>query len=178
MSVPIRHQLAVAEPASQAIEDLYRAHGLALVRFALLLVGDQPTADDVVQDAFLGLHRNWRRGNDPANLPAYLRTAVLNAARSAVRARIRRQALTLRAVRHDPPAWSAEAVVMAGQDSPALLAAVARLPRRQREVLGLRYFLELSEKEIAEAMGITRGTVASTTARALKALARQLKEEQ
>lgn len=177
MPVRIRDHLGVAEPASQEIENLYRAHGLSLVRFALLLVGDQPTAEDVVQEAFLGLHRNWRRGHDPANLLAYLRTAVLNAARSAVRARIRRQALALRAAKHDPPVWSAEAAVMDSEDGQAMLAAVARLPRRQREVLGLRYYLDLSEKEIAEAMGVTRGTVASTTARALKALGRELKEE-
>ena len=72
----------MAGSASQEIESLYRAHGLALVRLAVLLVGDQSTAEEVVQEAFLGLHRNWRRGHNPANLLAYLRAAVLNAARS------------------------------------------------------------------------------------------------
>jgi RNA polymerase sigma factor (sigma-70 family) len=66
---------------------------------------------------------------------------------------------------------------MADADGRAVLAAVARLPRRQREVLALRYFLDLSEKQIAAMLGISRGTVASTTARGIAALARKLKEE-
>lgn len=164
------------QPATAVIEELYRSHGLGLVRFALLLLGDQATAEDVVQEAFLGLYRSWRPGREPDDVLAYLRTAVLNAARTALRARARRQALA-RAVQPDPPAWSAEAEVMADEDGRAVLAAVACLPRRQREVLALRYFLDLSEKQIAAILGISRGTVASATARGLAALAVKLKEE-
>jgi RNA polymerase sigma-70 factor (sigma-E family) len=146
------------------------------VRFALLLLGDQATAEDVVQEAFLGLYRSWRPGREPDDVLAYLRTAVLNAARTALRGRARRQALA-RAVQPDPPVWSAEAEVMADEDGRAVLAAVACLPRRQREVLALRYFLDLSEKQISAILGISRGTVASATARGLAALAVKLKEE-
>jgi len=142
-----------------------------------MMVGDQATAEDAVQEAFLGLHRNWQRIESSPNVLAYLRTAVVNACRSALRSRVRRQALLLRAARHDPPVWSAEAAAMDSEEGRIVLAAVAQLPRRQREVLAARYFLDLTEKEIAVLLGVTRGTVASTAARALGALARDLKEE-
>jgi RNA polymerase sigma-70 factor (sigma-E family) len=169
---------ATAGAPGPGVDSLYRAHGLDLVRFAVMLVGDRATAEDVVQEAFLGLHRTWLRGVEPANVLAYLRTAVVNAARSALRGRARRQALLLRSARHDPPVWSAEAAAMANEEGRAVLAAIARLPRRQREVLALRYFLDLSEKEIAETLGVSRGTVASTAARALAVLTREFKESQ
>jgi RNA polymerase sigma factor (sigma-70 family) len=79
----------------------------------------------------------------------------------------------------EPPGLvqSAEASVLAGEDRRALLAAVGALPRRQREVLALKYFLDLGEQEIATILRISRGAVASTSSRALTALARQLREE-
>lgn len=163
--------------AADAVDDLYRAHGLGLIRFALMLVGDQGTAEDVVQEAFLGLYRGWHRVDDPGNALPYLRTAVLNGARSVHRSRRRALARLLRSVQHDPPVWSAEAAAMDRADRRAVLAAVARLPRRQREVLALRYYLDLSEQEIAGILGVARGTVSSTAARALAALAGQFEEE-
>ena len=73
---------------------------------------------------------------------------------------------------------SAEALVLAGEDRRALLAAVGALPRRQREVLALKYFLDLGEQEIAAVfLRISRGAVASTASRPLTALARQFREE-
>jgi RNA polymerase sigma factor (sigma-70 family) len=72
---------------------------------------------------------------------------------------------------------SAEALVLAGEDRRALLAAVGALPRRQREVLALKYFLDLGEQEIAAVLCISRGAVASTASRPLTALARQFREE-
>ncbi len=83
----------------------------------------------------------------------------------------------LRRVPHEPPVWSAESAALAGEDRKALLAAVARLPRRAREVLALRYYLDLTDHEIAAALGVSRATVSSTASRALAALARDLKEE-
>jgi RNA polymerase sigma factor (sigma-70 family) len=76
----------------------------------------------------------------------------------------------------DPPVWSAEAAAIDGEDRRMLLAAVAALPPRQREVLALKYFLDLSEADVAAILGITRGTVSSTGTRAIAALAKQLKE--
>jgi RNA polymerase sigma-70 factor (sigma-E family) len=164
------------QPASraEAVGDLYRRHAVGLVRLALLLVGDQPSAEDVVQEAFLGMYRNWPTLNDHGRAGGYLRAAVVNGCRDVLRARKR---AWLRPVRHDPPVWSAEAAAMASEDRRAVLAAMARLPRRQREVLVLRYYAELADTEIASVLGVSRGTVVSTASRALGVLARRVKEE-
>ena len=160
--------------AADAVEEAYRAHALGLTRFALLLVGDKATAEDLVQDAFFGLYRHWDGLRDTGSVLAYLRTAVLNRSRTVHRVRSR----SFRAVQHDPPAWSAEAAVLDREDRRRVLSSVARLPRRQREVLALKFYLDLGDQEIAEILRISRGTVSSTASRALAALARELKEEQ
>ena len=175
MYMPLRspavtdHQRAETE---HVVSDLFQAHSPALLRLALLLVGDQPSAEDVVQDAFIGLHRARLREKDKA-LP-YLRVSVVNGCRSVHRAR--RRAAALRP-QHEPPVWSAEAAAIVNEDRREVLAAVARLPRRPREVLALRYYLGLTETEIAATLGISRGTVSSTVSRAMSALARDLKED-
>jgi RNA polymerase sigma-70 factor (sigma-E family) len=161
--------------AEDGIDALYREHGLGLIRFALMLTGDQQTAEDVVQEAFLGLYRNWGQVRDPATLPGYLRTAVVNGARGVHRGRGRVKA-RLHLVPPELPVWSAEAAAIDGEDRREVLAAVARLPEHQREVLALKFFLDLPEAEIAQTLGISRGTVSSRAARALAALSRQLQE--
>jgi RNA polymerase sigma-70 factor (sigma-E family) len=156
------------------ITSLYQAHAVGLVRMAKLLVLDQPSAEDVVQDAFLGLYRALPRLKDQDQVLPYLRAAVINGARSVLRAR--RRAL-LRRVQHEPPACSAESAALTGEDRREVLAAVGRLSRRSREVLVLRYYLDLPDQEIAAALGISRGTVSSTASRALAVLARELRED-
>jgi RNA polymerase sigma-70 factor (sigma-E family) len=165
----------VGHAPREAVDDLFRLHAVGLVRLALMLVGDQATAEDVVQEAFLGLYRAWDRVRDPDAVLGYLRTAVVNGARSVHRSRGRARLLR---VPHDPPVWSAEAAVMDGEDRRAVLAAIARLPRRQREVLALKYYLDLSEHDVAAILRVSRGTVAASGARALATLARQLREDQ
>jgi len=153
----------------QLVEDLYRGHALRLTRMALLLVGDRASAEDVVQEAFLGLFRGLGRLSDPGRAGAYLRVSVLNGCRSVLRARKRAR---LRGTATDYPAvWSAESAALEGEERREVLQAIARLPRRQREVLVLRYFLGLSDSEIAADLGVSRGTVVSTASRALAALA-------
>jgi RNA polymerase sigma-70 factor (sigma-E family) len=167
------HQAPAA--SDQLVEDLYRGHALRLTRMALLLLGDRASAEDVVQEAFLGLFRGLGRLSDPGRAVAYLRVSVLNGCRSVLRARKRAR---LRGGALDYPAvWSAESAALAGEDRREVLAAVARLPRRQREVLVLRYFLGLSDSEIAADLGVSRGTVVSTASRALAALARKTGEQ-
>jgi RNA polymerase sigma-70 factor (sigma-E family) len=156
------------------VDDLFRAHAVALVRVAMLLLGDQSSAEDVVQDAFFGLYRNLAKLKERGKALPYLRASVINGSRSVLRARKR---AALRGVQHEPPVWSAESAAMADEDRKALLAAVARLPRRAREVLALRYYLDLADHEIAAALGISRTTVSSTASRALAALGRELQEE-
>ncbi|HTV98659.1 MAG TPA: sigma-70 family RNA polymerase sigma factor [Streptosporangiaceae bacterium] len=158
----------------QLVSELYQAHALTLVRAAKLLLRDQQSAEDVVQDAFIGLYRALPRLRDHDDVLPYLRAAVINRSRSVLRAR--RRALG-RPVHHEPPASSAESAAMVGEDRRAVLARVSRLPRRAREVLVLRYYLGLSDQEIAAALGVSRGTVSSTASRALASLARDLKEE-
>jgi RNA polymerase sigma-70 factor (sigma-E family) len=165
--------LPAALDARRHISALYQAHALALVKLAVLMTGDQPTAEDVVQDAFLGLYRRWQALQDTGNALGYLRTSVINGCRSVHRVRFRRQGITL-----DPPApvGSAEAEAMLGEAHREVLAALRRLPRRQREAVVLRYYLDMTEEQAARAMGVARGTVKSATSRGIAALARLLKE--
>jgi RNA polymerase sigma-70 factor (sigma-E family) len=172
---PMLADPAAADSAgTELVDDLFRAHAVTLVRVAMLLLGDQSSAEDVVQDAFFGLYRSLPKLRDRGKALPYLRTSVVNGSRSVLRARKR---AVLRGVHHEPPVWSAESAAMAGEDRKALLAAVARLPRRAREVLALRYYLDLADQEIAVALGVSRTTVSSTASRALAALGRELQEE-
>jgi RNA polymerase sigma-70 factor (sigma-E family) len=165
---------ADSEPdASQAVTALYQAHALGLTRLAFLMLGDRQAAEDVVQDAFCGLYRAWGGMSDHTHALGYVRSSVLNGSRSALR-RTRRVPKPLAA----PAAVaSAEVAVLAGEERREMVAALRRLPSRQREALVLRYFADLPEHETALAMGVSRGTVKSTTSRALAALGRMLQEE-
>jgi RNA polymerase sigma-70 factor (sigma-E family) len=158
------------------VDELYREHALAMVRLALLLTGDRATAEDVVQDAFLSLYRGWSRLRDTDSAVGYLRTTVVNGCRSVHRSR--RRLWPHPHLDHDPPVWSAEAAAIDSEERRAVLAAVARLPRRQREILALRFYLDLPESEIAAILKVSRGTVSSTVSRAVATLARQLQEPQ
>ena len=158
--------------ATYAVTALYSEHALGLTRRAFLVLGDRFAAEDVVQEAFWGLYRAWDRMPSHDNVLGYVRVSVLNGCRSAIR-RARR---TPRPVAV-PYAASAEAEALVGEEQRAAVAAMRRLPPRQREALVLRYFADLPENETARAMGVSRGTVKSTTARALAALGRILREE-
>jgi RNA polymerase sigma-70 factor (sigma-E family) len=164
----------LARPAD-GYEELFTAHFWGLVRLATLLGADD--AEDVVQDAFVRLHRRRRALRDQNAALAYLRSSVCNAARSRLRhlRMARRRHAQLAAPRD---AGSAEHEVVRDEDVRALLAAVADLPARQREVLVLRYWLDLSERETAATLGIAPGTVKSHAARAIAALGRRLKDEE
>ena len=153
--------------APMTLEDLYRTHRMRLVRLALLLVDEPATAEDVVQEAFAGLHRNWSGLRDAAAAIGYLRTAVVNGSRSVLR---RRKTARDYTPPHAPNARSAESLAMLTAEHQAVVSALSQLPPRQREVLVLRYYGNLTEAEIAEAAGISKGTVKSTASRALEAL--------
>ena len=168
--------------AAIAVTELYAGHALGLVRLAMLLVGDRASAEDIVQEAFLGLYRRWDRLPDTSKPLAYLRVCVLNGCRTTLR---RRSRLGLEAVagfaedsaESAVPAESAEARALLSEEQRAVAAALRKLPRRQREAVVLRYYLDLSEEETAQVMGVTRGTVKSATSRALAAVGRLLREE-
>jgi RNA polymerase sigma-70 factor (sigma-E family) len=158
--------------AETAVGALYQAHAVALIRLAYIMLGDRPAAEDVVQDAFFGLYRNWHRLADPAGALPYVRSSVLNGCRTA----LRRRALRRRLTTYQPPAGSAEAAVLSREERQAVMQAVRRLPGRQREALVLRFYLDLPDQEIARLMGVRPSTVRSATHRALKALGQLLGE--
>jgi RNA polymerase sigma-70 factor (sigma-E family) len=163
--------IAVDTVWDPALVDLYRSHRLPLLRLAVLLVDDRTVAEDVVQDAFLGLQRRWH-AVDPAAAAGYLRTSVVNGARSQLRRRVvARRHLRVAEPDDAPPA---DLAVLLTEEHREVVEAMRTLPRRQREVLVLRYWSGLSEAEIAEALGVARGTVKSSAARALAALETRL----
>ncbi|MER6353487.1 sigma-70 family RNA polymerase sigma factor [Streptomyces sp. NPDC001634] len=157
------------------IDELYHDRRLELVRLALLLVDDLPTAEDLVQDAFASLFRKygaWLKGvDDPV---AYIRTSVVNGARSLLRRRRTARAHVPEREGHVPPP---DELILPQEEHREVLDALRRLTRRQREVLVLRYWSHLSEAQIAETLGLSRGAVKSTASRALDALGRHLGAE-
>lgn len=158
--------------AGQAVSALYQAHALSLVRLAVIMTGDRASAEDIVQDAFLGLYRRWNSLPDTSQPLAYLRASVLNGCRTALSRRSRNGTAAV----VEPPGESAEAHALLSEEQRAVASAIRRLPDRQREALVLRYYLDMSEEQTARAMGISRGTVKSATSRALAAVGRLLRE--
>ncbi|MFG2616572.1 RNA polymerase sigma factor [Streptomyces sp. NPDC048507] len=154
------------------VSELYHAHRLRMVRLAVLLVDDQATAEDVVQDAFTALYRRYgEQIAEVDNALGYLRTAVVNTSRSVLRRR-RTARAWIPPVTADVP--SAEVSVVLDEAQREVLAALRGLTPRRRQVLVLRYWEDLSEAEIAETLGISRGSVKSNASRALDALERIL----
>ena len=161
--------------ARQRVTALYEAHAPGLVKLANIMLGDQSQAEDVVHDAFLGLYRKWPKLHDQDRALGYLRTSVLNGCRAAHRGRTRHARALLFFQKADDIA-SAEESTLIGEANREVMAALRALPARQREAVVLRYYLDLSEAQAAEAMNVARGTVKSATSRGLAALARMLKE--
>jgi RNA polymerase sigma-70 factor (sigma-E family) len=170
----LRAQDSAGFPAETplTLEDLYKTHRMRLVRLAILLVDEPATAEDVVQEAFTGLHRHWGNLRDSQAAVGYLRTAVVNGSRSVLR---RRKTAREYTPPHQVNARSAESLAMLSAEHQGVVAALSALPPRQREVLVLRYYGGLSEAEIAEAAGISKGTVKSTASRALETLQKAMK---
>ncbi len=164
---------SASSEADRLVSELYAVHYAGLVRLAALLLRDHAVAEEAVQDAFVSLHRRWRRLRDTRNAAAYLRTSVVHNTRSIQR----RRAV---AAKHpddvllDAP--SAESGAMRAASSRAVVEALQLLPRRQREALVLRYYADLSEAEIAETMKISRGAVKSHASRGMAALRANLEQ--
>ncbi len=156
-----------ADDADRSLERLYAVHYRSLVRLAVLLVRDQGTAEEIVQDSFVAMHGRWRTLREPDKALAYLRQTVVNRARSVLRHR----AVT---ARHEPPPpgvrAGADEEVLVTERRRAVLDALQQLSVRQREVLTLRYYLDLDEAGIAETLGISRGAVKSHASRGAAAL--------
>ncbi|GIH68642.1 RNA polymerase sigma factor [Sphaerimonospora thailandensis] len=159
--------------ADMAVTALYSAHYRSLVRLAVLLVRDVASAEEVVQDAFVAIHGAWRRLRDTDKALAYLRQSVVNRSRSVLR---HRAVVEKYAPKGLPDAPSAENGAIGELERSAVIEALRKLPARQREALVLRYYGDLSEAEIAHAMGISKGAVKSHTARGMASLRMALEQ--
>lgn len=150
----------------RAIAWLFRTRYGDLVRLAYLLTSDNALAEEVVQEAFVVTWRSWDKLNAPEAAFAYLRATVVNLARMSLRRRMlelrHRPAATEAAVEHDPATGIDLADLVAG------------LSMRKRACIVLRYFADLSEEDTARLLGISVGTVKSTTHKALRDLERRL----
>ncbi len=166
----VRGGLRGSETHDDLLVRLFADHYRDLVRLASLLLDDVGSCEEVVQDAFVKLHTLTNRP-EPGKEPAYLRSMVMNGARSRMRRRLVRQRIL---PEPQTPTDSAELGALDRLQSEALIDTVRSLPRRQSEVLTLRYYLDLSESEIAETLGISPGSVKTHASRGLAALERKL----
>ena len=153
--------------------ELWLEHRAALVRLAAVLLDDVGLAEDVVQEAYIRACAKPRTLRDPQAALGYLRRTVVNLARSSLRRR-------LVANRHSPTLTARASDVVTADDATriverdAVVRAVRGLPRRMREAITLRYYLDLTEAQAAKAMGVSVGSVKSYTSRGLDQLARDL----
>jgi RNA polymerase sigma factor (sigma-70 family) len=166
---------AVPEPerverADQLVTALYHTHYRSLVRLAMLLARDLPMAEETVQDSFVNMYsavRNDRLKGDEDALH-YLRQSVITRSRSARR---HRMTADRNAPKPEPDTSTTECTVTGTlEERSAVTTALRSLPARQREALVLRYYADLSEEQVAQAMGISRSAVRVNTARAKSAL--------
>jgi RNA polymerase sigma-70 factor (sigma-E family) len=162
---------AVVEPFAEGLTELYRAYAPDLLEMLWVFVGDKATAEDLVQEAFIRLHRAWPRLEPGGGTRAYLRITAFNLARSGFRRR-------LVALRHRPtelsPASSPEADVVLREDQREVAAALRTLPGRQRQCVVLRYWTGLGDQEIGVELGISVNSVKTHLRRGMAAMEKQL----
>ncbi|MFE2375565.1 SigE family RNA polymerase sigma factor [Streptomyces sp. NPDC059398] len=149
------------------LTETYRAHYRSLLGLAALLLDDTASCEDVVQEAFIRVHSARKRVRDPEKTLAYLRQTVVNLSRSALRRRIIGLKLLSKPM---PDMASAEEGAYDLLERDALKKAMRNLQRRQREVLVLRYFGDMTEAQVAEALGISLGSVKAYGSRGIAAL--------
>ena len=149
------------------LTETYQAHYRSLLGLAALLLDDTASCEDVVQEAFIRVHAARRRVREPEKTLAYLRQTVVNLSRSTLRRRI----MGLRLLQKPMPDMaSAEEGAYDALERDQLLHAMRGLQRRQREVLVLRYFADMTEAQVADSLGISIGSVKAYGSRGLAAL--------
>lgn len=159
---------SVDSEARDLLVAMFRQEGPSLVRLARIFTDDRNAAEDLVQEAFIRFYRNAHRVRDRSRSPSYLRSIVLNLARD----HNRRGLLSLR---HEQtsvlePTESVDEQVFRTQSHADLVAALGELSNRQRDCLVLRYYLELSDSEVAETLGISPNSVKTHVRRGLAGL--------
>ncbi|MFC8917910.1 SigE family RNA polymerase sigma factor [Streptomyces sp. WAC05374] len=171
--IPTQRAADGAEPVATAgttvdhLTETYRAHYRSLLGLAALLLDDTASCEDVVQEAFIRVHSARSRVRDPEKTLAYLRQTVVNLSRSALRRRILGLKLLSKPM---PDMASAEEGAYDQLERDALIKAMRGLQRRQREVLVLRYFADMTEAQVAETLGISLGSVKAYGSRGIAAL--------
>jgi RNA polymerase sigma-70 factor (sigma-E family) len=151
-------------------DEVYAALWPRLVRTAYAVSGDRGLAEDAVQTAFAKAYRSWRRIARMAAPDAYLRRMVVNEVLSDRRLARRRHEVSSA----EPPERPTAGIADDPLAHDAMWRAVSTLPPRQRAVLVLRYYEDLSEQQIAEALGCRPGTVKSQASAALASLRTRL----
>jgi RNA polymerase sigma-70 factor (sigma-E family) len=153
----------------EVLAGLFSQHYVALVRLTVVLLRDLAAAEEVVQDAFVAMHR--QRLRDPDKALTYLRRAVVNGSRSVLR---QRTAADGNLPQPPPGLPAAEHGALVRLERSAVAAALGTLPRWQREAVCLRYYADLSETETAAAMGISESAVQSHARQGLAELRQRL----
>ncbi|MDN3294421.1 SigE family RNA polymerase sigma factor [Streptomyces ficellus] len=159
--------MTVAGTTVDHLTETYRAHYRSLLGLAALLLDDTASCEDVVQEAFIRVHSARNRVRDREKTLAYLRQTVVNLSRSALRRRILGLKLLSKPM---PDMASAEEGAYDQLERDALIKAMRGLQRRQREVLVLRYFADMTEAQVAETLGISLGSVKAYGSRGIAAL--------
>jgi len=157
----------ITSEAESLVIRLYQLEGRNLVRLARLFVDDRDAAEDLVQEAFIRLARAASRIQDPSRAPAYLRSIVLNLARDHNRrglVSLRHQLPAGREVDVGPPV---DDELVRDEAQRTVLEAVRSLPRRQRDCITLRYYLELGIADIAQTLGVSQNSVKTHLQRGL-----------
>ncbi|MEV7072057.1 SigE family RNA polymerase sigma factor [Streptomyces sp. NPDC091972] len=158
---------AAAGTTVDHLTETYRAHYRSLLGLAALLLDDTASCEDVVQEAFIRVHSARKRVRDPEKTLAYLRQTVVNLSRSALRRRILGLKLLSKPM---PDMASAEEGAYDQLERDSLIKAMKGLQRRQREVLVLRYFADMTEAQVADTLGISLGSVKAYGSRGIAAL--------
>lgn len=175
MSVEIASRVSGTGPDRTALEGLYRTQYRPLLRLAAVMLGDISAAEEAVQDAFYRLlRRGIRELGDVPRQTAYLRATLVNVVRSQLRRRLvagkYRWGGSARAI-------SAEEMALLNEEQQAVIRTLRTLPVRQRECLALRFYLDLSEGQIADALGVSISSVKTHLRRGLAAMAARMEEQ-
>ncbi|GAB3934228.1 SigE family RNA polymerase sigma factor [Kribbella albertanoniae] len=171
MSTSGPHEALLRDEARTVVSALHMQHWTGLVRLAVLTMGDRQAAEDVVQEAFATLYRQWPLKEEGVEL-GYLRAAVLYRSRSVLR---RRRVARMYTPPYQAPKASAESDVVLSEERGEVQRALQGLPARTREVLVLRFYLDLPFGEIAALLGIREASARSTASRRLVMLTNRLK---
>lgn len=157
----------VAGTTVDHLTETYQAHYRSLLGLAALLLDDTASCEDVVQEAFIRVHSARKKVRDREKTLAYLRQTVVNLSRSALRRRILGLKLLSKPM---PDMASAEEGAYDLLERDDLIKAMRGIQRRQREVLVLRYFADMTEVQVAETLGLSLGSVKAYGSRGIAAL--------